>query len=91
MKNLNNVFNETLEKKAAERLVRAQKCSMTKNDEYRIPVYGYDLNIVDGNRRWLFDKLIASGVEFEMARIESNKTILYVRESDLQKEMQKIA
>lgn len=86
-----DVFNETAERKAAERLVRAQKCSMTKNDEYCIPVYGYDLNIVDGNRRWLFDKLIASGTEFEMARIEANKTILYVRESDLHEEKNKIA
>lgn len=88
---MNNVFSNGKEQIAANRLVKAQKCKTVQDQEYNIPVYGQDLNGLDGSRKWLFDENIASGKDYEMARIEANKLILYVRESDLREEMKSIA
>lgn len=92
MNNLNNVFSiNGKEKLAANRLVKAKKCRTVKDNEYNVPVFGQDLNILDPSRKWLFEEMRAAGKSYEMARIEANKLILYVRESDLREEMKSIA
>lgn len=78
----------TLQKMAAaDNLIRLQKCSLVKTDYYTEPIYGSDLNILDQSRKWLFDELLSKGMEFELARIQANKTVLYVNSNELQRQL----
>lgn len=89
---IENVFAPTDNiKVAAERLIGLQKCKTHPTEDYTIPVYGNDINILDTSRKWLYKNLISKGESPSLARISANKQILYVRESDLLREAGELA
>lgn len=75
---------------AKSNLIAAQKCAKFPDKYYTIPCYGLDTNILDSCRQWLFDKEISRGIDYEMARINANKIVLYVNETELDEELSKM-
>lgn len=81
---------DLLEKRAADRLIAKKDCSKVKSEEFTHMCIGKDLNILDGCREWLFEEELAKGTEYERARIGANKLVLYVNESRLQRETERL-
>ncbi len=86
-----------LRKVSISRLISEQRCTMLKDKDHTIVVYGDCLNILDPNRQWLFDRLWnqrkdsfrttgnpAAYPDVEKLEILANKAVLYVSENDLE-------
>lgn len=73
-----------LKELALSRLIAAKHCSTQKTKHYDTIVYGPDINMLESCRQWIFDKEIQKkGIDYEQARINANKLVLYVNSAEL--------
>lgn len=76
-----------LKEMAKGRLIKERKCSKHRDDHYDVICYGPDINMLDTDRKWIYDEELAVHGDSEKARIIANKTVLYVNNVDLQEKI----
>lgn len=81
---------------AINRLIAQQRCTMVKDPEHTVIVYGKSLNSIDPSRKWLYDQAYQKAAESfvknptvaekpnsEKLMTYANKMVLFVSQKEL--------